>query len=318
MLEQLGHDVSLAETGAEAWRRVRQERFAVVISNWSGPGLDGADLVRRARVSGVDSPYFLLVTTGDRREERANAIAAGVDDFLTRPFDRDELYSRLVVAERIIALRAELAATAAELVRCNSELERIAQLDQRNIAEIRESCRELERSHAQLMHRSITDSLTGLKNHQEFHVRLADEIDRAHRYELPLSVLMLDVDYFKHYNDQFGHPAGDEVLQRLSQLLDGQARASDTVARYGGEEFGIILPNTDHVCALAAAARIQEAVAAEPWSRRSITVSVGISTLRGAAHSRADMIDEADRALYACKRLGRNRVAHFADVLSAA
>ncbi len=317
-LEQFGHEVVLVENGMDAWQKLRSERFELVMTDWLMPDMGGLELTRRIRGEGDSATYIVLLSARERGEDRGEALAAGADDFLTRPFDREELFARLSVAGRLLATQREFDRLSEELARTSAELARILELDEKNIDEIRATCRDLELAHVQLQARSITDSLTGLKNHREFEERLEDEILRASRYHLPLSLIMLDVDHFKRFNDEFGHPAGDQVLQTLARLLERHARETDILARYGGEEFAVILANTDREQASAAAERFRLAVAHEAWPNKAITVSMGISTLRILPQSRADLTTEADMALYSCKRRGRNCIAHYADVREAA
>lgn len=156
---------------------------------------------------------------------------------------------------------------------------------------------------------AVTDSLTGLKNHGAFMERLHEEVERAHRYDTPLSLVMFDVDFFKTYNDAFGHPAGDDVLRRVGEILSSCARPSDFSARYGGEEFAVILTNTPLAGALAHAERIRHEIEVEPWPRRAVTISVGVAALSPENADAGALIGAADIALYKAKRTGRNRVA---------
>ncbi|WP_156412878.1 sensor domain-containing diguanylate cyclase [Chthonomonas calidirosea] len=174
--------------------------------------------------------------------------------------------------------------------------------------------RELERANARLSTLATIDGLTGLKNHRAFQEQLEIEFRRARRYQLPLSLLMLDVDHFKLYNDTYGHLAGDEVLQHVARLLTLVARQTDFVCRYGGEEFAVILPNTPADGALALAERYRTTIASENWSLRPITISIGAASLTPEIQCRAELIEKADRALYHSKQNGRNRVTHIREV----
>ena len=169
---------------------------------------------------------------------------------------------------------------------------------------------ELERANARLQELATTDGLTGVNNRAAFNDRLAEEFARAGRYDRPLSVVLLDVDHFKQFNDSFGHPAGDGVLQRVAGLLRQTARLTDIVARYGGEEFAIVLPDTDRAGAMVLAERCRRAIAGEDWDRRAVTISVGVSTLTPTTADAPALVQEADDALYASKDAGRNRVSH--------
>ena len=163
----------------------------------------------------------------------------------------------------------------------------------------------LEKANAHLAALSLTDSLTGLENRRAFDKELSRAVSEAARRDAPLSLLLIDVDKFKSYNDAFGHPAGDEALRRVAQLLVAQARRSDRVARYGGEEFAVILPDTALAGAHVLAERYRRAVESSTWSQRGITVSIGVAA-RTQDESGADLVAAADAALYRAKAEGRN------------
>lgn len=168
---------------------------------------------------------------------------------------------------------------------------------------------ELAKANTELEARATTDGLTGLKNHRAFQERLTQEASRTARYQPTLSLLMLDVDHFKQYNDAFGHPAGDDVLRKIGRLMREAAREIDLVARYGGEEFAIILPHTDGSGALVAAERLRTIIENADWPYCPITVSIGVATLQPHLRDGAALLAEADCALYSSKTEGRNRVA---------
>jgi diguanylate cyclase (GGDEF)-like protein len=156
------------------------------------------------------------------------------------------------------------------------------------------------------------DSLTGLYNHGKFYSLLNEEIVRSQRYNHLVSLLMLDIDYFKRVNDIHGHQAGDAILQRLSDLLLKQARIIDRVCRYGGEEITVILPETDAPVAMNIAERLRGAVERRLFEigggkTAGITVSIGVATYPKHVNSLEDLVKAADLALYAAKRGGRNR-----------
>ena len=167
---------------------------------------------------------------------------------------------------------------------------------------------------ARLQALATTDGLTGLYNHRAFQELLREEAERAHRYDAPLSLLFLDVDDFKSYNDTFGHPAGDAVLRRIGEALQATARASDLVARYGGEEFAVILIETDADSARIAAERFRAAVERTAWQERRVTISIGAATLSPSVCDPVALIAEADTGLYRAKARGRNCVARSDDV----
>ncbi len=169
---------------------------------------------------------------------------------------------------------------------------------------------QLEETNKELEALATTDGLTGLKNRRTFGVKLAEEHARAVRYHQPLSLLLLDVDHFKDYNDAFGHPAGDAVLRGVAGALGQTARDTDLAARYGGEEFAVILPFTEEAGAQVIAERVRAAIADSPWGMRPVTVSVGVGTLSLDTPTPDALLACADAALYQSKEAGRNRVSH--------
>jgi diguanylate cyclase (GGDEF)-like protein len=186
----------------------------------------------------------------------------------------------------------------------NNELDRM----------VKERTAALEEANARLAKLAITDGLTGLYNHRYLHERLSLEIERALRTGVPVTLLMIDVDFFKQYNDRHGHPAGDEVLRRLARLLAEERRVTDVVARYGGEEFAILLCDVDHLSAGRLAERIRDRVARSPFPHAAdqpngaITISVGVADCPHNARSAKALLEAADAALYKSKHAGRNRV----------
>lgn len=156
------------------------------------------------------------------------------------------------------------------------------------------------------------DGLTGLLNHREFRFRLEKEVERGLEERLPLSLLLLDLDHFKEVNDTFGHLAGDAVLEALGGILREVSRSSDVTARYGGEEFTVLLPGLERAQAVAVAERLRRIVEGRPVpvgeTTVPVTVSVGVSSLGGEVAGAVGLLEAADRALYAAKVSGRNRV----------
>ncbi len=290
-VSDLGYESDLARDGAEAWAKIERDDPSLVISDWMMPQVDGPELCRmiRRRPSAKPYIYTILLTSKTYREDRLEALQAGADDFLTKPLDLVELAARLTVAQRILSIQQELRDRAVQLELLKAELER------RNL---------------QLSELATTDGLTGLKNHRHFREVLEGNFALAVRRGLPLSVILLDVDQFKSFNDTFGHPAGDEVLIGVARALDGNARSHDLVARYGGEEFILLLPATDSLAAQALGERLREAIMAGPWTHRPITASFGIATTGQATLAPSQLVDEADRALYFSKQNGRNQVNH--------
>jgi diguanylate cyclase (GGDEF)-like protein len=281
-LERMGHEVTLARDGEEAWEIVRDGSSALLISDWVMPRLDGPSLCRRIRESKLPRyTYIILLTSRDSRIDRLEGLRAGADDFLTKPPDADELAIRLEIANRILSVHETLAER-------NSQLAELASVDE----------------------------LTGTKNRRRLRGDLESYTADAVGTGLPLSVVMLDIDHFKSYNDTYGHPAGDDVLRTIGKILARVVRRNDVVARYGGEEFAILLPTAGVDEAMEVAKRIRSAIAEWPWENRAITASLGVATL-GAVTAPEMLVESADRALYHSKQAGRNRVTHYHTLTAA-
>jgi diguanylate cyclase (GGDEF)-like protein len=184
------------------------------------------------------------------------------------------------------------------------------------VKRLREGRQELASANETLRHKNeeleqlaVTDGLTGLSNHRSLMQKLGEEGIRSKRSKSAFSVIMCDVDYFKAYNDSFGHPAGDEILRRLGAILRDATRTMDYVARYGGEEFAVLLPETGIAGAMEVAERIRKAVEAADFPERKITVSIGVAAYPKHATDQTGVMKAADVALYHAKRGGRNQVA---------
>jgi len=165
---------------------------------------------------------------------------------------------------------------------------------------------QLEQANTALLELATTDGLTGLKNARAFQDTLREEMERSLRYKTPLSLILLDVDHFKRFNDSFGHPEGDLVLVEVARILQHCARSCDCVARYGGEEFALILPQTDIQGAVHVADRIRAMLDSTIWRKRSITASFGIATVNSDILKTENLIACADEALYRAKAEGRD------------
>ncbi|MGE3818770.1 MAG: diguanylate cyclase [Isosphaeraceae bacterium] len=298
VLEKLGHKVTVAVDGREAWLKISGQRPQVLISDWMMPSMDGPELCRRVRAI-QEGPYVyvILLTSRDTREDRVNGLESGADDFLVKPVDPSELVARLSVAKRILTMLQEL--------------------EEQSIR-LQEMYALLQRQNAQLAEQAITDGLTGLVNHRHFQASLAEACSLCRREKVPVTLVMLDVDHFKSYNDSYGHPAGDEVLRRVAGLLWSSVRQHDVVARYGGEEFAVLLLGADESKGRLSAERILRTIEGHPWPLRPVTVSVGVSTFDPTTQTPESLVEAADRALYESKRNGRNRVTSDRDPLAVA
>jgi diguanylate cyclase (GGDEF)-like protein len=297
VLGQTGHAITTAPDGLAALEQLEREVFQVVITDWTMPNLDGLELCRRIR-QGVDQVmyiYVIVLSARSCRDDRLAAYAAGADDFLAKPVDRGELIARIEVARRIIHVQQEMRRRSRELEVMHDELKRHCTI---------------------LTEAAIIDGLTGLKNRRHFREVLESGFSFVSRQKLPISLVMVDVDHFKNYNDSFGHPACDDALTEIGRILRDNARDHDVVARYGGEEFVLLLSATDSRGARLVSERLRTKIESGHWPKRSITASSGVATASPITASTLQLVDEADRALCHSKRSGRNCVTHFEDALS--
>jgi two-component system chemotaxis response regulator CheY len=279
-LKRCGYEVVEAEDGQAAWSLVQQDHIQLIVADWYMPAMDGMELIRRIREAGLAHyVYVIMLTALDQRQHVLSGLKAGADDYMVKPFDLDELQARLKIGERVITLEARL----------NESLAHQAEL-------------------------ALSDAVTGLRNRRAFDVRLDEELRRATRYHHPLALLMLDIDFFKNYNDTHGHPEGDKLLREMAAVFQRCVRASDIVARYGGEEFAFILTETDRESAYLAAEKLRASVAGQPFPgpdaqpERRVTVSLGVANFPQDGADSETLIRRADEALYRAKRTGRNRV----------
>ncbi|MGC2194915.1 MAG: diguanylate cyclase [Terriglobales bacterium] len=276
-LETWGYQVTIAEDGEKAWDILQQEtQPELLILDWIMPGIDGAELCHRIRArQRTPYQYILLVTAKDDTEDVVAGLEAGADDYLTKPFERNELRARLRVGRRILMLQAGL-------------------------IQAREDLR-FQATH---------DALTGIWNRRALLDLLQREIERASRSQTSTGLLMLDLDHFKEVNDTHGHLAGDAVLREMARRVTQVIRSYDLVGRHGGEEFLVVLPGCDPQQTLQSAERIRSVVAAHPvivdYSEIHVTISVG-ATATTANASEQEILAIADTALYQAKNAGRNR-----------
>jgi len=186
----------------------------------------------------------------------------------------------------------------------------------------REAALAMERSllYSKVVDVSITDSLAGCYNRRKLDIDIVAEISRAKQTKKPVSLLMVDIDWFKSYNDFHGHPLGDELLKKLVRLLSKNVRASDHIYRYGGEEFALLLPGAGKVQAVYVASRLRDIVESESFDGeadsqpdKSITISIGVSIFPVDVKNWSELIKAADSALYRAKQTGRNKVCSFVN-----
>lgn len=288
--------------------------LAVAIVDELLPGMKGVDLLELIDRRSPLTTKVLLTGKAGLEVVIAAINRAHLNHYLPKPWGRARLelvvenllrQYRLAVENR--RLVADLSAKNQALLEMNRALE----------AKVAERTEALAAANERLARLAETDGLTGLYNHRHLHERLGLEVERSRRSGLPVSLLMIDVDHFKEYNDRHGHPAGDEVLRRLARLMNAERRANDLCARYGGEEFAILLVDTAKETGAAAAERLRQRVAehgfpdAETQPGGRLTISVGVATHPGDADTPAALLEAADEALYEAKRQGRNRVALY-------
>lgn len=286
-MRRLKHEFVSANTGEEAWRLFQDNDVDVVISDREMPGMDGLELCRRIRVSTRQEKYvyFIFVTSSGSKVNILDGIVAGADDYLVKPLDPDQLAIRLLVAHRITALHRQLATQQ----------------------------RELEHLNARLFELARTDPLTELYNR----LRLREDLNLfpawAPSGQGGFCAIMLDVDYFKAYNDHYGHFAGDEVLKAVADVLHQNMRPGGRGYRFGGEEFLVIMPAQSLRDGCQTAENFRETVAAMALPHTGspsgvITVSAGVAAWARDGMTVNAWLKRADEALYLAKEQGRNRV----------
>lgn len=270
---QKDFEIILATSGEEALERLSSiSDIAIILSDERMPGMSGVELL--TLVKKMYPKIMRVILSGQIELEgmmRAVNMAA-VHRFVMKPWDNSAL--RLQLQEALLHQK---------------DLDEIHRLEQL----------------------AITDPVTGLTNHRFFQERIREELDRSQRHNRSFSLLMIDVDYFKAFNDKYGHPAGDQALFKLAQILKKATRLADTVSRYGGEEFTMILPETLKPAAMEVAERIRsdmENTVVDPQSGHVFTFSIGVATYPLDANDAPSLITKADKALYQAKQNGRNKV----------
>lgn len=291
-----GHDVTVASSAEEALKHFTKEPYPLVITDVRMEGLSGLHLLQEIKKSHPDT-QVIIITCYASLETAIQAIRAGAYDFIVKPFEDIDL----------ISAAASRALDKIRLIEENKKL----------VEELRQKNDQLERSNIILSELSIRDGLTGLYNHRYFHEFLHNECLRCCRHERGFSVIFMDVDNFKKYNDTHGHPAGDKLLISLGKIVSSGLRKTDVVARYGGEEFVVILPETLRDGALLAAENIRKAIAEYPFEGREtqplgiVSVSIGVASCPEDGKEAKTLIHLADQALYEAKHTGKNRTCVF-------
>jgi diguanylate cyclase (GGDEF)-like protein len=282
VLSDEGYDVQAVSSGEEAIGLFDQESYDLIITDIKMPGTNGMEVLRSAKAK--DSNQNVIVMTGYASTETAvESMKLGAADYITKPFNLDQI--KIVVAKT---------------------LERSKLLKKAEEGEI----------YKQL---SRIDGLTELYNYTFFQQLLKTEVERAMRYSHQLSLLMIDIDNFKNYNDNHGHPAGDEALKKLARVMSRAVRGCDYIARYGGDEFVVVLPETEQSEAKIIGERLRLLVEQTTFDgdgssgQALITVSVGLATYPQDAQTKEDLVKRADQALYQAKAKNRNNLCVFGE-----
>jgi diguanylate cyclase (GGDEF)-like protein len=278
-LKRGGYNIVEFATGNEAREQLANIPWDLAILDRRLPDMDGVQLCQELKANPEFKTRYVIMLTGeDEQEDKVEGLDLGADDYITKPFQYPELLARIRAAKRIVDLQQELLET-------NKRLELL----------------------------SITDGLTRLYNHRYFQDELARAFGESERYGRPLSLAIVDLDFFKKINDSYGHAIGDEVLKRVSRLFSESIRATDVAARYGGEEFAMMMPETDLPDAITFAEKIRTLVESTPITTQAgeirVTVSIGLATVpHTKIHTAKELIVAADKALYRAKRGGRNQI----------
>ena len=280
-LARWNYEVILARDGQEAWNILqREDAPKLAILDWMMPGMDGPDICREVRKRNFKFyTYILLLTSNLRNEDIIVGLEAGADDYLTKPFEGNELKARLRTGRRILELQEQLlSATAA------------------------------------LQFQLATDPLTGMLSRVAILQTMRIELIRCEREGTTVGILMADLDHFKQINDTYGHLAGDTVLREAAKRMRSSVRAYDAVGRYGGEEFLIVMPGCDITSATTRAEGSRIAIGKQPLDAPEgmipVTVSLGVAVGGGAKLLDLEgLLRAADTALYDAKNKGRNQVA---------
>ncbi|MGH8874981.1 MAG: diguanylate cyclase, partial [Acidimicrobiia bacterium] len=283
-------------SGEEALRLVRAMAPDVVVIDATLPGMGPVAAVRRIREL-APRPVEIVATAPISDTDRlGRLVAVGAAAYVVKDDP-----AQVVMAAREVARGSGLLSPEASRPVLEEMRRRFDQEQARNV--------DLEKTVAQLQALSVTDSLTGLKNHGYFFDRLAEELERARRYDRELSVVVGDLDDFKGVNDLYGHAAGDAVLRQMGKVLRTHLREVDIACRVGGEEFAVLMPETGAEGALHAAERLRRAVeeASVPLVGR-VRMSLGVSVFPDHGQARNELFESADRALYRAKRDGKNQV----------
>lgn len=293
ILSDEGYDVLEAEDGQVAMKLFEEHDIALVLSDIRMPGMSGLELLEKVKELSPET-QVIIMTSHASFDTALAAMRNGAYDYLVKPFEDIDIIPPVIHR-------------AATTIRLTLE-------NQRLIKQLKENNGELEAVNESLKELAIKDGLTGLYNIRYFHEMIDIGIANAVRDKDKCSLIFTDVDYFKKYNDTYGHPAGDEVLIGLANVLKSSVRANDLLARYGGEEFIILLPNTDMGGAALVAEKMRQNVEQTPIGpelaakQDPVRISVGVACYPDDATDVSALIKVADNRLYLAKEAGRNQV----------
>ncbi len=284
------HTVTTASNGEDAFELYREHNYPLLIVDIRLPGMSGLELMAKIREINPDT-QVVVMTSHAQFDYAAEALRSGAYEFLLKPFDNLELVTATITraTEKI------------EIIEGNKAL----------IEKLKHEKSDLENINNLLMDLSMRDVLTGLFNRRYINEYLKAELARANRHEKIFSVLFLDIDKFKLYNDKYGHVQGDTLLREFSLVLKACMRESDLAARYGGEEFLLVLPETPKAGADELAELIRHQVEQHKSSGLDVTttVSIGVASYPDDGIDPLDIIKAADGAMYEVKSAGGNKVA---------
>lgn len=287
-LESWGYDALGAPDGETGWNLIQEHRPSIVITDWIMPDLEGPALCRRIREAGFPEYTYVIMLTA-RKDDVVAGMEAGADDFIGKPFNKEELKVRLKAAERIVHLERELALT-------NQGLQ--------------EKNRRLEESEEQLRQLAHFDKLTGLPNRLLFFERLERAVVESRRSRSSFGLLFVDLDAFKAVNDTYGHKTGDGLLVMVGQRMSGCVRESDTVARMGGDEFCVIVRGVNSLDGPVTVAEKIISVLSQPFDVSGVTCRIGASAGISFYPDDGDTVEllmtHADDAMYEAKKSGKN------------
>ncbi len=293
VLEAEGYDITLAHTGEHAMELFTQAPFPLVISDIRMPGMSGIELLKQITSVNADT-QVIIITSHASIETALEALRLGVYDYLLKPFED-------------IGLIPPVVKRALDKIHLQQENHSL-------VERLKTSNEELHKVNLVLKDLAIRDGLTNLFNHRYFQETLSKEIGRCERYGTPFSLIFLDVDNFKLFNDNNGHVQGDNLLKQLASLIMNNIRNLDCAARYGGEEFVIILPETEKQHAVDTANKIRLAIYEHHFEGQEtqpgghVSVSMGVAVHPDDGAQTADLLKHADAALYQAKKAGKNRV----------